>query len=319
MPMACPTRLRPRWLLLVFGALLAVALAAQESTRQSEATSLLGQPLFAPEMAPQRRSQLEEKLALARSEFEKNPDDAEAIIWLGRRTAYLGRYREAISLFTDGLRKHPTDARLYRHRGHRYLTVRELDPALADLEKAARLVAGQADEVEPDGMPNPSNIPRSTLQSNIWYHLGLAYYVKGEFARADRAFTECLAVSRNDDMLVATLNWLYLSRRRRGEHAAAAELLERVRPEMEILENASYHRLLLLHKGELEPEALLTQAEDDLERATLGYGVGAWFLLKGQSDRARTVFEEILAGGLWPAFGFLAAEAELARTQSPPR
>lgn len=314
--MTFPPRLPPTWLLLVFPALLAVALAAQEPRRQPEATSLLGQPLFAPEMAPERRAQFEEKLALARSEFEGNPDNAEAIIWLGRRTAYLGRYREAISLFTQGLRKHPTDARLYRHRGHRYLTVRELDPAIADLEEAARLVAGQPDEVEPDGMPNPSNIPRSTLQSNIWYHLGLAYYLKGDFARADRAFTECLAVSRNDDMLVATLNWLYLSRRRHGEHAAAAKLLERVHPEMEILENASYHKLLLLHKGELEPEALLARAEDDLERATLGYGVGAWYLLKGQGERARTVFEGILAGGLWPAFGFLAAEAELARTQS---
>src|SRR5688572_25663821 len=54
----------------------------------------------------------EEALARARAEYEKNPNDAEAIIWLGRRTAYLGRYQEAIEIFSEGIRKHPRDARM---------------------------------------------------------------------------------------------------------------------------------------------------------------------------------------------------------------
>ena len=55
--------------------------------------------------------------------------------------------------------------------------------AIADLRRASQLVAGKPDEVEPDGAPNKAGIPRSTLQSNIWYHLGLAQYLRGDFRR----------------------------------------------------------------------------------------------------------------------------------------
>ena len=37
------------------------------------------------------------------------------------------------------------------------------------------MIAGKEDSIEPDGMPNPQNIPVSSLHTNIWYHLGLAY------------------------------------------------------------------------------------------------------------------------------------------------
>ena len=65
------------------------------------------------------------------------PDSADAAIGLGRRHASLGQFREAIDVYTRALAKHPKDARLYRHRGHRYITVRELDKAVADLTRAA--------------------------------------------------------------------------------------------------------------------------------------------------------------------------------------
>ena len=44
--------------------------------------------------------------------------------------------------FSRGVAAHPEDPRMYRHRGHRYITVRELDKAVADLSKASALVAG---------------------------------------------------------------------------------------------------------------------------------------------------------------------------------
>src|SRR5690349_16959693 len=125
----------------------------------------------------------EAKLAEAQEALRKNPDDADALIWVGRRTAYLGRYQEAIEIFSQGIAKHPEDARFYRHRGHRYITVRNLGPAIRDFEKAAALIEGKPDEVEPDGLPNAKNIPTSTLQSNVWYHLGLSYYLQGDFEK----------------------------------------------------------------------------------------------------------------------------------------
>jgi tetratricopeptide (TPR) repeat protein len=133
----------------------------------AEAISLLGTPLLVAPLRDDQRATLEDELTAARTALEDAPTDRAALIWVGRRTAYLGRYRDAIAVFTDGITRFPGDARFYRHRGHRYITVREFDRAIADLERAATLTAGTPDEVEPDGRPNARNIPTTTLQSNI--------------------------------------------------------------------------------------------------------------------------------------------------------
>ena len=161
-----------------------------------EATSLLGKPLYAAPIAAETRKVLEENLAKAEVVYGRNPDDADATIWMGRRVAYLGRYREAIDHFSDGAEKHPDDARMYRHRGHRYITVRELPKAIADLAKAARSIEGKPDQIEPDGQPNARNTPTSTLNTNIYYHLGLAHYLSGDFEQAAAAYRQCLAFRR---------------------------------------------------------------------------------------------------------------------------
>ena len=125
--------------------ILAVALSGAQAQIAPQGTSLLGKPLIPVAPAENARQRLEDNLASAREQYDKNPNDADAIIWLGRRLAYLGRYRDAIAAFTEGIQKHPADARMYRHRGHRYISVRELDKAAADLGKAAQLVAGKPD------------------------------------------------------------------------------------------------------------------------------------------------------------------------------
>ena len=104
--------------------LLVWTVALSGAQPQPEATSLLGKPLVPAALPENVRRQLEVNLAAAKAVYDKNPDDADAIIWLGRRTAYLGRYREAIAIFSKGVEKHPADPRMYRHRGHRYITVR---------------------------------------------------------------------------------------------------------------------------------------------------------------------------------------------------
>lgn len=278
-----------------------------------EAISLLGEPLRRPEIPARTRELYEQRLAEARRAYERSPADADSIIWLGRRTAYLGTYREAISIFTDGIAKHPNDARMYRHRGHRYISVREFDAAIADLTRAAALTSGRTDEVEPDGIPNARNIPTSTLQSNIWYHLALAHYLKGDFGRALPAYREAMLVSGNPDMLVATSHWLYMTLRRMGRAAEAETVLAPISRDMDIIENDAYHRLLLLYKGELPPDSLAPSGADPLNDASVGYGLGNWHLYNGRRDEAMSVFRRVLRGGNWPAFGYIAAEAELAR------
>ena len=170
---------------------------------------------------------MEAQLTTAMAAWDKNRDDVEALIWAGRRTAYLGRFRDAIAIYTEGIKRHPNDARLYRHRGHRYLTVREIDLAIADFEKAVALITAagaKPDEVEPDGQPNARNTPTSTLHSNIYYHLALGHYLKRDFVRA-ADWRKARDVVRNADNLVAASNWLYLSLRRAGQADAAAAVL----------------------------------------------------------------------------------------------
>jgi tetratricopeptide (TPR) repeat protein len=280
-----------------------------------EATSLLGKPLVPAPIPAETRSTLEENLKKAEIEHGKNPDDPDATIWLGRRQAYVGRYREAIETYSAGIEKHPDDARLYRHRGHRYLTVREFPKAIADFTRAAQLVAGTPDQVEPDGQPNARNLPTSTLQSNIFYHLGLAYYVSGDFVRAAEAYGKCMTVSKHPDMLVATTYWYYLTLARRGRAAEAAKLLVPITADMEIIENASYYRLLRMFKGELTPESLLVPGPAGLDTVTTKYGIAAWHLAHGRNDAAVTLLRQIVDGvpQQWPAFGYIAAEAELSR------
>jgi dipeptidyl aminopeptidase/acylaminoacyl peptidase len=281
-----------------------------------EATSLLGQPLHPPALPAERKLALEANLAKATAAFVKDPDSADAIIWLGRRTAYLGRYREAIDVYTRGIAKHPDDIRLYRHRGHRYITVRELDKAIADLEKAASLIVAKAipDAVEPDGEPNPRNIPTSTSHFNVYYHLGLARYLEGDFAGAEKAYRECLKYSKNPDSLVATSDWLYMTLRRLGKKEDAARVLLPIRKDLDVIESTAYRDRLLMYKGEATAESLLGAGGDDpVALATYGYGVGNWYLYNGEPTRAREVFARVLAQPQWAAFGTIAAEAELRR------
>jgi tetratricopeptide (TPR) repeat protein len=256
---------------------------------------------------------MEVQLADARAAWEKDRDDADALIWVGRRTAYLGRYREAIAIFSDGVARHPEDARMYRHRGHRYLTVREIDKAIADLEKAVERIAGRTDEVEPDGLPNARNIPTGTLHSNVFYHLALGYYLERDFERAAGTWTRARDAAANADNLVATSHWLYLSLRRAGKAADAAAVLDPITADLDVIENGEYHELLLMYRGERTPEAVLATAGTDSAGSATRYGVSAWYLVNGRRDEAAALWASILEGPDWASFGYLAAEAEVAR------
>lgn len=283
-----------------------------------EAISLLGDDLMVPEFPEETRRIYEENLAAARTAYEAAPQDADSIIWLGRRTAYLARYREAIEIYGRGIRLHPEDARLYRHRGHRYISVREFDNAISDFNRALELIEGTEDQVEPDGLPNAAGIPTSTLHFNIWYHLGLAHYLNGDFELALGAWQACMAVSRNDDSRVATAYWLNNTMRRLGLEARADDLLSWIREDMDLIESGSYLDVLLLHKGIRTAEELLGPSGEEatLASTTTGYGVAMWHYLEGRREEAYRLMEQVLTNrNQWSAFGFLAAEAELARLE----
>jgi tetratricopeptide (TPR) repeat protein len=268
---------------------LLVCLSAAAQTAQPEITSLLDVKHFA---------QADEKgeIAAAEKKLAADPGNIELLIALGRAQASVWRYNDAIATYTRGIASAPNNAMLYRHRGHRYISTRQFDKAIADMEKAAKL---------------------KTDDFDIWYHLGLAYYLKGKFDKAVGAYQSCMAVaekSGKDDSIIAISDWLYMTYRRLGKPAEAAKVLERITPRMKVEENKSYYDRLLFYKG-LKPESELVNLEkaSDLEIATVGYGLGNWHLYNGNKTKAEEFFRRIVSGKYWPAFGFIAAEAELVR------
>lgn len=281
-----------------------------------QALSALGDTLRTLPLSEATRARYERQLADARRAYLKTPANLDSIIWYGRRLGYLGRLRESIEIYTRGLVVHPDNAWLLRHRGHRYISVRDFDAAIGDLKRADELTRDKPDEVEPDGQPNAQNTPIGTLKSNIGYHLALAYYLKGSWGEAADIAQRELTAATNDDRRVSMAHWLYMALRRAGRTDEAAKVIVPMRRNMRIIENQPYHRLMLLYKGVLPPDSVLVASptgELSVEDASAAYGVANWHWYNGRRAEAQALWTRIVAGGQWGAFGTIAAEVELSR------
>ena len=286
-----------------------------------EAVSLYGAPLRRPALDEAFATRHAALLEQARTAYAADTENATALIWVGRRLGYLGRYGEAIATFRDGAARFPEDARFLRHLGHRLISIRQFEEAEAVLAAAALMMSGRPNAVEPDGLPNARNQPTSTLKGNIWYHMGLARYLRGDFAGAAEAYETAAAIAANADAMVAARYWVYLCRARNGDKEEAEAALAPLTADLDVIENTAYHRLGRGFRGEADLEALLEEARDagGAALATTGYGVAAQYLIADDRDRAVALMREILATGAWASFGYIAAEADLHRLGASPR
>jgi len=254
----------------------------------------------------------ESKLEQAKANFEKDPS-VDNLIWLGRREAYLGNYETAIDIYSKGTIKYPKDARFYRHRGHRYISSRCFDLALKDLKRAVGLSRYEDNKLEPDGLPNALGIPTSTLQGNIYYHLGLTYYIQKNYHKARYAYEKCLKLAENPDSYVAAANWLYVIYLHLGQDRRAGKLLITIKDDMKLIENHSYHTLLKLHQGKINPVHLEEEIMngESLSNTTLAFGLGNYYFINGDKVKAQELFKNITKGNQWSAFGYIVAESRL--------
>jgi tetratricopeptide (TPR) repeat protein len=231
--------------------------------------------------------------AIARAERARaaNPTDIALMIQLGQAQSGARQFREAIATFTRGLAIAPGDPTLYRWRGHRYLSVRELDRALEDLRRGFGL---------------------DSTNYGILYHLGIVRFAQGDFAGAAAAFRRAQPFAPDAAELAGATDWLWMSLSRGGRAGDARQMLDR-RPDSLPVTNA-YSRRLSLYRGEIGPEDVVTVADSsDVALATLRYGVGNWYLVRGDTALARTWFARSIQSGGWPAFGFILSEIELRR------
>src|SRR5262245_46515649 len=227
----------------------------------------------------------------ARAALEANPTNITRIIDLGVAQSGARQFREAIATFTRGLEIEPNNALLLRWRGHRYLSVREFDRAFADLTRGAGI--------------------DSTIYG-IWSHPGIVQYLRGGFAAAAASLAKGPPIAPDAGDLAGSTGWLWMSLSRAGRGAEAKAMLDR-RPDSKPVTNA-YTRRLQLYRGEIGPEAVLTPADsEDVQVATLAYGLGNWYLVRGDKAQARRWFERSIQSGGWPGFGFIVSEVELRR------
>lgn len=279
-----------------------------------QGTSLLGKELTIRQIDPKTDSGLIARYQIANYQYKLNPNNVDAIIWLGRRMAYMGDYKKAIEIFSEGIDKFPNEAQMYRHRGHRYISLRQFDKAIADLEKAVQLIEGEEDIIEADGIPNIRNTPVSSLHINIWYHLGLAHYLKNDLKKALWGFNMCLKASNNPDMLVANTNWIYMILKRMNRDEEAEEILKSIHADLDVFENMVYHQLCLFYKGLItEEELLINNQSGDYINNALMYGLSNWYFYNGNTDKARELFSTLIDKGAWAGFGTISAEADLFR------
>ena len=85
---------------------------------------------------------------------------------------------------------------------------------------------------------------------------------------------------------------------------------------LDVIENNSYHRLLLMYKGELEADDLWDPESEDPSGVAIAYGVATWHLYNGREAQAEEMYRRILQGTGWAGFGYIAAEAEIARLEA---
>ena len=233
--------------------------------------------------------------AIARAEraLAADPRNVDLILQLGLAQMGAQQYREAIATLSRGIAIAPDNPMLYRWRGHRYLSVRELDRAMADFTRGYGL---------------------DSLNYGILYHLGIVRFARGDFNAAADAFRRAQPLAPNAGELAGSTDWRWMALMRAGRSVEARAMLAS-RPDSLPVDNA-YARRLRLYRGEIGPEQVFTPADTaDVQVATLSYGLGNWYLVRGDTARAREQFERSVGSGGWAGFGFIISEVELTRLQ----
>ena len=281
-----------------------------------EAVSLLGAKLYARTDSG--------VVARADSELAKAPRDVERLMAAASAYADAWRFTEAIELYTQAIELDSSAALPWRHRGHRYISVRQFDRAIEDLERGAQI---------------------DSTSFDIAYHLGLAHFLAGHWDRAAEVYHRCLAqaeaarvaesggsaasprsagqpgaprtcagIATNDDARVALTDWYYRALRRGERDDEAAALLASIREDMRISSNESYHQALLFYKALRSDSTLMAFAASDSVRfSTAGFALANWRLAEGDTAGAIPLLQRIARGPHWPGFGVIASEVELAR------
>ena len=240
-------------------------------------------------------------VAAAKAKADADPRNVELLLALGNAQASVWRMTDSIASYTAGLAIDPDHVGLLLNRGHRYVSIGKYDLALKDLQAAS-------DQIHPEPLTN-----ELTDAFEISYHVGIAHYMQGDFAKSAAAWDRCRELARTDDQRASSFDWSYMTYRRAKRDKEAAAILEKVSPAWKITGNASYFNRLLFYKGLKKEPELLDEKAEPVAVATVSYGIGNWYLYNGDAAKARPYFEKAVASKAWATWGYIGSKIELGR------
>lgn len=232
-------------------------------------------------------------VARAQTALAADPKNVDKIITLGLAQAAVKEYKEAIATFTRGIKLAPRNPILYRWRGHRYISIGAFDKALADLTLGNKL---------------------DSTNYDILYHLGVTYFERGEFSKAADTFIKARRRAPNVNEFASVADWLWMSASRAKRSADAKGALAAMTDTVKMTTPTAYWQRLSLYRGITTPNEVLTKTDTAaVQIATLSFGVGNWYLVRGDTSNAKLWFKRAVDSDGWPGFGFFASEIELKR------
>ena len=240
------------------------------------------------ERSPIERSEKAQEIAARLANDKYNAD-----LWMeyGLALSEQALFREAVEAYSKAITINPFNGIYYRHRGHRHISCRQYEEAAADFTLASRLIPNNWD---------------------VWYHLGLSYYLMGEYEDARKAYKNCYEISEAVDQFCACTDWYWRTLMRLGETEEAAKLIEHVDPNLDPdADWVGYSRTVLLYKGVLSPEKLMEELVDAsaLATPTIAYCLSNYYYMQGDMEKSNKALEFLLdfcKESWWSAFGYLA-------------
>ncbi|AZU04151.1 hypothetical protein X907_1619 [Glycocaulis alkaliphilus] len=310
-------------------ALAGTAASAQEIPQGTsyQTESLLGERLYtrsAETMNLADPSAFERATIEAHAAYvaDMNPDTA---TWYGRMLSYQGYFREAIEVYDAAIERFPENAKLRRHRAHRYFTLRDFDASIAEGLRAAELYENMPLEREllgPDYFPSTPDV----VQFYLYYHLGQAYFAANQYREAARWFNRSheVAVGVDDAVsITAAVYWEYISLARAGDFFAARELLESYTFTLEDLseniESNFYFDGIQLFKGERDFDTFFSDEDTGMAfsnasaaASSTAFTLANYLLLQGHRDEAKEWYRRSINVDGWSFFARIQAEADWA-------
>lgn len=276
--------------------------------------SLVGDTLRSVPVDPRNGPALVSDLLWARGELARDPNSLSAQLRIARRTARLGRLREAVGILTKAAETKYSSPGLFRLRGEFLLQLRELDLAIADLRKAQQLLPATYIFPELPEDTLTTAVPTS-LQYQSAMFLGMALYCKGDFAGAGEALVRAGNVSESGDELAQAVLWLFFTLRRTNP-PEAVKLLQLLTTDWTVSQRRAEYDLLLAYRGLVPSDSIRARAVSVTggdDRALYRYGIGYLLLMQNRKDEAAAWFRQARTISNWTTLPYLAAEAELVR------